>query len=134
MLEPFDIDSVEVGRGTYGGLTVQNDVKGRKLYIGSYCSIAQEVVFLLGNEHRLHTLSTFPFCAKYLGELDQDAHSRGNIIVCDDVWIGRRAMILSGVRIGQGAVVAAGAVVTKDIPPYAIVGGVPARVLKYRFQ
>ena len=54
-------------------------------------------------------------------------------MVGDDVWIGYRALILDGVSIGQGAVVAAGAVVTRDVPPYAIVGGVPARVLKYRF-
>lgn len=64
----------------------------------------------------------------------RDATSKGSIIVDDDVWIGYRATIMSGVHIGQGAVVAAGAVVTKDVPPYAIVGGVPARVIKYRFS
>ena len=63
----------------------------------------------------------------------QEAISKGDIILEDDVWIGQRAMIMSGIRIGQGAVVAAGAVVTKDVPPYAIVGGVPAKVIRYRF-
>ena len=67
-----------------------------------------------------------------LGE-SLEGTSKGDIIVADDVWIGYRATILSGVHIGQGAVIAAGAVVTKDVPPYAIVGGVPARVIKYRF-
>ena len=67
-------------------------------------------------------------------ELQMEAISKGDIIVDDDVWIGYGATILSGVHIGQGAVVAAGAVVTKDAPPYAIVGGVPARVIKYRFS
>ena len=63
-----------------------------------------------------------------------EAISKGDIIVDDDVWIGYGATILSGVHIGQGAVIAAGAVVTKDVPPYAIVGGVPAKVIKYRFS
>lgn len=63
-----------------------------------------------------------------------EALSKGDIIINDDVWIGCNAIILSGVNIGQGAVVAAGAVVTNDIPPYAIVGGVPAKVIKYRFE
>ena len=63
-----------------------------------------------------------------------EGKSKGNIYVDDDVWIGYGAIILSGVHIGQGAVIAAGAVVTVDIPPYAIVGGVPAKVLKYRFE
>ena len=64
----------------------------------------------------------------------QEGVSKGNIIVDDDVWIGFRSTILSGVHIGQGAIVAAGSVVTKDVPPYAIVGGVPAKVIKYRFS
>ena len=59
--------------------------------------------------------------------------SKGDIVLEDDVWIGYRATVLSGVRIGQGAVVAAGSVVTQDVPAYAIVGGVPAKVLRYRF-
>ena len=62
-----------------------------------------------------------------------EATSKGDIIIDDDVWIGYRSIILSGVHIGQGAVIAAGAVVTKDVPPYTIVGGVPAKVIKYRF-
>ena len=62
-----------------------------------------------------------------------EATSKGKIEISDDVWIGTNALILSGVHIGKGAVVAAGSVVTKDVPPFAIVGGVPAKVIKYRF-
>ena len=67
------------------------------------------------------------------GSQAYEAISKGDIIVENDVWIGYRATILSGVNIGQGAIIAAGSVVTKDVPPYAIVGGVPAKVIKYRF-
>lgn len=134
MNEFFDVDSVQVGKGTYGGLIVQNDVKGRRLIIGNYCSIAQEVVFVLGNEHRVDTLSTFPFTTKFMNDGDVDAISKGDIIVGDDVWIGRRVLVLSGVTIGQGAVIAAGSVVTSDVPPYAIVGGIPSKLIRYRFM
>lgn len=79
-------------------------------------------------------ISTFPWKVKVLKNAGQEAQSKGDIVVHDDVWIGFRAVILSGVEIGQGAVIAAGAVVTKDVPPYSIVGGNPARVIKSRFQ
>ena len=63
-----------------------------------------------------------------------EAWSKGPIVINDDVWLGTNALILSGIEIGQGAVIAAGAVVTNDIPPYAIAAGVPAKVIKYRFN
>lgn len=132
-LNEYDMDEVSVGRYTYGGIRVINYNKKERLKIGSFCSIAQEVTFILNADHRVDTLSTFPFKVKVLGE-NLEGFSKGDIIVDDDVWIGYRATIMSGVHIGQGAVVAAGAVVTKDVPPYAIVGGVPAKVLKYRFE
>ena len=81
----------------------------------------------------MNTFSTYPFKVMVLGE-KREAWSKGPIIVEDDVWIGTRAIILSGVRIGKGAVIAAGTVVTKDIPPYAIVGGNPAKIIKFRFE
>jgi acyl-[acyl carrier protein]--UDP-N-acetylglucosamine O-acyltransferase len=85
--------------------------------------------------HRLDTISTFPFRAICFGDAPHaDATSRGEIIVGHDVWIGANAVILSGVNIGNGAVVAAGAVVNKDVPPYAVVGGVPAKLIKMRFE
>ena len=96
--------------------------------------MAEEVLFLLGDDHNLNYLMTFPHRAKILKECPAEATSKGNIVVDDDVWIGYGATILSGVHISQGAVIAAGAVVTHDVPPYAIAGGVPAKVIKYRFE
>lgn len=125
---------VKVGNHTYGNLYVHISNTEKKLTIGNYCSIAENVCFVLNSDHPLHSISTFPFKTVVLGFSNNEAVSKGDIIVDDDVWIGYGATIMSGVHIGQGAVVAAGAVVTKDVPPYAIVGGVPAKVIKYRFE
>ena len=129
----FDPELVSVGNASYGELNVVSFNNKSRLKIGHYVSIAQRVTFLLDVEHRLDTISTFPFKSKILGEGDE-ATSKGDIIIDDDVWIGYGATIMSGVHIGQGAVIAAGAVVTKDVEPYAIVGGVPAKVIRYRFE
>ena len=88
---------------------------------------------MLQGEHRIDTISTYPFHVQVMKDMATEALSRGDIIVKDDVWIGENALIMSGVTLGQGCIVAAGAVVTKDVPPYAIVGGVPAKVIRYRF-
>lgn len=129
----FDQDSVSVGNFTYGPLNVIKSQKEGKLSIGHFCSIADGVKFILGSEHPTNCLSTFPFKVKMLGK-EYEAQSKGDIIIGDDVWIATNAIILSGVSVGQGAVIGAGAVVTKDVPSYAIVGGVPAKVIKYRFD
>ena len=130
----FDASRVTVGRKTYGTLDVRMfGHSDEQLTIGNYCSIGPETVFMLGGEHCYDCLSTYPFRAMYQ-MAPHEALSRGPIVVEDDVWIGTRVMILSGVRIGQGAIIAAGSVVNKDVPPYAIVGGVPAKVIKYRFS
>lgn len=129
----FFIENVKVGKGTYGYIDVYNDVSTSRLNIANFCSIADGVVFLLGHDHPMNNVSSFPFRAKVLNICYSEAVSKGDIIIDDDVWIGFNATIMSGVHIGQGAVVAAGAVVSKDVPPYAIVGGVPAKVIRYRF-
>jgi virginiamycin A acetyltransferase len=129
----FNPDLVNVGEKTYGVLNVSMHNKNSKLEIGSYCSIGPDVVFLLSSDHNGMHISTFPFKVK-MGLSDYEAESKGDILVEDDVWIGCRALILSGVHIGKGAIIAAGAVVTKDVPQYAIVAGCPARVIKYRFN
>jgi acetyltransferase-like isoleucine patch superfamily enzyme len=130
----FQIEKVIVGRKTYGALDVTDfSPMNTKLKIGSYCSISPGVRFLLGGEHQIDSISTFPFKVKCFGYV-QEAGSKGDIVVGDDVWIGTNAIICSGVTIGQGAIVAAGAVVTKNAPPYAVVGGNPAKVIKYRFS
>lgn len=132
-INKFPISCVSVGKETYGGLYVLSFDKQHRLTIGSYCSIAPNVVFLLSADHYSNHISSFPFKVKILGEAVEGV-SKGDIIVDDDVWIGYGATIMSGVHIGQGAIVAAGAVITKDVPPYTIVAGVPAKVVKYRFS
>jgi len=129
--------AIVVGKGTYGNIVAFNDSYERTLRIGNYCSIANNVAFLVARDHRISTVSSYPFkqMMNYAQDSDYyDAISKGDIVVDDDVWIGYNATILSGVHIAQGAIIAAGAVVTGDVPPYAIVGGVPARVIKYRFE
>lgn len=130
----FNARWVTVGNGTYGELDVRHfGNPEERVVIGNYCSIGPECVFMSGGEHRYDGLSTYPFRAK-LGLTENESVTRGPIVLEDDVWLGFRSMVMSGVTIGKGAVVAAGAVVTKDVPPYAIVGGVPAKVIKYRFS
>lgn len=130
----FDADKIFVGNYTYGTInTLFSSVGNEKLYIGNFCSIANDVKFIVSSEHPYSGFSTYPFKVKFFGQ-DYEAQSKGDIIIKDDVWIGENAIILSGVTVGQGAVIAAGSVVTKDVPAYSIVGGNPAKVIKYRFE
>ena len=109
-----------------------------KLIIGKYCSIGSGAVFMMaGNQgHRMDWVSTFPFYFQAnIFKSSKNAYEKvGDTVIGDDVWIGAEAMIMAGIRIGSGAVVAARAVVTKDVPPYAVIGGNPAQVIKYRFD
>lgn len=110
------------------------------LRIGKFCSIACGAKFLMnGANHTLASLSTYPFPIFYeawnlekrpAGAWDH----RGNIVIGNDVWIGFEAVILSGVTIGDGAIIGARAVVTEDVPPYTIAGGVPAKPIRKRFS
>lgn len=134
LLNCFNPKRIRVGIASYGEIKIVAFNNLSRLYIGSYCSIAQDVKFILDAEHSTKTVSSYPFKVKLIHGDMFEASSKGDIIVDDDVWIGYGATILSGVHIGQGAVVAAGAVVTSDVSPYAIVGGVPAKVIKYRFE
>ena len=132
-MNDFNFSKVQIGNGSYGELNIVDFGGENHLMIKNYVSIAQNVTFILNAEHYVDRLSTYPFKVKMLQTQTSESFGKGDIIVDDDVWIGYGATIMSGVHIGQGAVVAAGAVVTKDVPPYAIVGGVPAKVIKYRF-
>lgn len=130
---PVNFENIKVGRKTYGGITVWSyGNPSEALSIGSFVSIADDVTFLLGGNHGYSGLSTFPFLTKYFGTLE--SQTKGPVSVGDDVWIGYNTLILSGVTIGQGAVIAAGSVVSKDVLPYSIVGGNPARLIRYRFE
>ena len=113
-----------------------------RLVIGKFCSIACGARFLFNSaNHTLKSLSTYPFPIFWGEEWGIDKSevasawdNRGDIVVGNDVWIGYEAVVMAGVTIGDGAIVASRAVVTRDVPPYAIVGGVPAKVIKYRFD
>lgn len=131
----FYFNHVKVGANTYGLLNVIDlNEQGSVLSIGSYCSIAENVTFLLNAEHKLETFLTYPVSERILNTPGAAACSKGDIQIDDDVWIGYGAIINSGVHVGQGAVVAAGSVVTKDVAPYSIVGGNPARFIRYRLD
>lgn len=130
----FDSDCVSVGKETYGPLNVEMSRHDVYLKIGNFCSIANGVTFVLSAEHNIDLVSTFPFKVLYTKTAESEALAKGDIIVDDDVWIGYGATILSGVHIGQGAVIAAGAIVTKDVEPYQVVAGIPAKPIKYRFD
>lgn len=96
-------------------------------------SIEKNVQFILGDNHQIDAFTTYPLKAMYLEPCcEQDATTKGAIIIEDEVWLGANSIILSGVTIGKGAIVAAGSVVTKDVPPYTIVGGNPAKFIKNR--
>lgn len=137
-----------VGRHTYG----TEHIKIRRwpeskhyhhLYIGSFCSIADDCEIYLGGNHYTDLVTTFPFGlvakeafpnANFPENPNlQGSYSKGNVVIDSDVWIGSHVTIMSGVHIGDGAVIAANSHVVKDVPPYSIVGGNPARVIRYRF-
>lgn len=129
----------EIGEFSYGRPKVRFPETGCKLTIGRFCSIADRVEILLGGNHRTDWITTYPFAALPelwpRGDKDADVHaSRGDVAIGHDVWIGSDVMILSGVRIGTGAVVAARSVVTRDVAPYAIVAGNPAKLIRLRFD
>ena len=115
-------------------------VNGDRLVIGKFCSIACGTRFLMNSaNHALDSLSTYVFPIFYEEwdhgmEVTEAWDRRGDIVIGNDVWIGYEAVILSGVTIGDEAIVAARSVVTKDVPPYTIVGGVPARTIRRRFD
>lgn len=128
----FVMDNVTVGKYTYGPINVQHYYLPAKLTIGNYCSIANEVEFLLGGNHSTKCISTYPFGPRvYNNFYTTGIPKKVDIVVEDDVWIGYGALILSGVTIGQGSIIGARSVVTKDIPPYSIYVG--NKVIRKRF-
>jgi acetyltransferase-like isoleucine patch superfamily enzyme len=129
---------VEVGEGTYGatGIKVLEWQRGSVVRIGKYCSIAEAVTILLGENHAHDRISAYPFQKLMLKAVDgakSDSYTNGDVTIGHDVWIGMGVTIMSGVSIGHGSIIAAYSHVTKDVPPYHIVGGNPAKVVRKRF-
>ncbi|MCJ9430607.1 CatB-related O-acetyltransferase [Kordiimonas marina] len=132
---------VSVGRFTYAARppVIKEWGEGAALEVGAFCSIAEDVVFCLGGNHRTDWIATFPFShLKMPGQTDTPilGHpaTRGDIKIGNDVWIGFGATIMSGVTVGDGAVIGANAMVLRDVAPYTVVGGNPARAVRRRFD
>jgi acetyltransferase-like isoleucine patch superfamily enzyme len=134
----FDGDLLSMGRASYGEPQVAV-CAGLPEHVraGSFVSIGLDVMFLDGGNHNTDWVTTFPLriCLGLPGA-NEDGHpfSRGDIVIGNDVWIGSYAHVLSGVTIGDGAVIGARSVVAKDVRPYAIVVGNPAREIRRRFS
>ncbi len=137
----MDIADVDIGRHTYGHdqITIRHWGEPTTLRIGAFCSIADRVQIFLGGNHRTDWVSTYPF-AEFSDRWPEakgiEGHpaTNGDVTIGNDVWIGSNATILSGVTVGDGACIAADSTVSKDVRPYAIVAGNPARELRRRFD
>jgi virginiamycin A acetyltransferase len=113
---------------------------GDKLIIGKFCAIAQDVKFIMnGANHKIDCLSTFPFSIfsngweKVTPQIS-DLPYKGNTVIGNDVWIGYESLIMPGVKIGDGTIIAARSLVASDVAPYTVVGGNPAKLIKQRFK
>lgn len=127
------------GAHSYGSPTLYQSKNDSSYSVGKFCSIADNVIFMLGSNHRTNWISTYPFMAfphhfPEAKDISGHPYSKGPIIIGNDVWIGSSVTILSGVTIGDGAIIGARSVVAKNVPPYTIVVGNPARVVKLRFS
>ncbi|MDJ0662139.1 MAG: CatB-related O-acetyltransferase [Crocosphaera sp.] len=114
------------------------DFIGDKLIIGKFCAIASDVKFIMnGGNHPINYFTTYPFSIfghAWENTMSVEGNSKGDTIVGNDVWLGYNALIMPGVNIGDGAIIATNSVVTKDVEPYTIVGGNPAKLIRKRFS
>ena len=131
-----------IGKWSYGNPKIYRWDWKSKIYIGNFCSLGPEIKIIIGGNHRTDWVSTsqlpadtFNFEDTFLNaqKIKNYNYSKGDLHIENDVWIGAFSIIFSGIRLGNGSVVAAGSVVTKDVDPYTIVGGNPARFIKKRF-
>lgn len=127
------------GKYTYGKTKIYWQNENAKLVVGNFCSIAENVNIYLGGNHRTDWITTYPF-----GHIHQNIFNifngqghpatKGDVIIGNDVWIGNNVTIMSGVTIGDGVVIANNSHVVKNVEPYSLVGGNPAKLIKYRFS
>ena len=127
-----------VGRHSYGIPVIKTyeNEPDHKLIVGSYTALSEESIVMLGGEHAVDQVTTFPLriTLGLPGALEDGMPVQtGDTVIGSDVWLTMRTFVRSGVTIGDGAIVASGAVVINDVPPFAIVGGNPAKVIRYRF-
>lgn len=138
MCENDKYAAYDIGKWSYGWPSILHYNCGSNLKIGKFCCISKNVVIMLGGEHYVNRLTTYHFELMFpelIGGRDPvKGMTRGDVIIGNDVWIGHGAFIRSGVNIGDGAIIGAHAVVTKDIPQFAIVVGNPGKVIRYRFS
>lgn len=121
-----------------GDPTILWDIHGTKLIIGNFCSIAKNLTVYLGGNHNINWVSTYPFGHIHTATFNtfsgkDHPSTRGDVVIGNDVWIGGNVTIMSGVTIGDGAVIANNSHVVKNVEPYSLVGGNPAKFIKYRF-
>jgi acetyltransferase-like isoleucine patch superfamily enzyme len=139
VLEPLVSNDprIKIGRFTYGKPNITLWSENDSVEIGSFCSFGVNVEIISGGEHRTDWITTYPLKIAFnmLGPNDDlIPFNKGPINIGHDVWVGQGARILSGVRIGNGAVIAAGSLITKDVADYEVVGGNPAKHIKFRFN
>ncbi|MDQ0205052.1 hypothetical protein [Pectinatus haikarae] len=135
---------VTLGKGSFiESMSYEGRSSASHILVGNYCSIFCNNVFLIGMDHNVHSLSTYPLMQLGTNTTDDFVKNckselydgnRDQLIIGNDVWIGCGCTIVGGIQIGNGACVTAGSVVTENVPPYAVVGGSPARIIKYRFS
>ena len=130
-----------VGKHTYGSQNIEVYYwgEGTWLDIGNFCSISGHILVYLGGNHRTDWATTFPFGHIHQQTFDKFSgvghpQTKGDVTIGNDVWIGTHVTIMSGITVGDGACIANNSVITKDVPPYTIVGGNPAKVIKQRFD
>ncbi len=131
------MDNVQIGEFSYAYSEIHDfQTNDTKLTIGKFCSVAAKTVFMLGGEHRTDWYTTYPFNENMEGFKNIKGHpkTKGDIVIENDVCIGFRSLILSGVHIGNGSIIMGGSVITKDVEPYTIAGGNPARTIRKRFD
>jgi virginiamycin A acetyltransferase len=133
-------NKMPVGKYTYGAENSQVVHSGSSATtsVGKFCSLGGDLVIYLGGDHRTDWVTTYPFGTIHqsvFNKFDGTGHpaTKGNVVIGNDVWIGNHVRIMSGVTIGDGAVIAAGSHVVKNVEPYSLVGGNPAKLIRYRF-